>query len=89
MSQYLESPNVSEKRKEEKKNRMRRAEREFLRFLRTKEKSENFQTIKIIGKGAFGEVKLVQRKNDGKTYALKSLIKSEMVSNSLFPALFF
>jgi hypothetical protein len=37
----------------------------YLRFLRTKEKAENFQTIKIIGKAAFGEAKLVLRKNDG------------------------
>lgn len=53
-------------------------EADFLRFLRTKETPSNFQTIKIIGKGAFGEVKLVQRKSDGKIYALKSLIKTEM-----------
>jgi serine/threonine protein kinase len=49
--------------------------------LRTKEKPENFSTLKIIGKGAFGEVKLVQRRNDGKIYALKSLVKQEMVGN--------
>jgi serine/threonine protein kinase len=60
---------------------MRRAEVEYLRFLRTKEKPENFSTLKIIGKGAFGEVKLVQRRNDGKIYALKSLVKQEMVGN--------
>jgi hypothetical protein len=60
---------------------MRRAEVEYLRFLRTKEKPDNFSTLKIIGKGAFGEVKLVQRRNDGKIYALKSLVKQEMVSN--------
>ncbi|KAA8567367.1 hypothetical protein EYC84_010392 [Monilinia fructicola] len=35
-------------------------------------------TLKIIGKGAFGEVKLVQKKQDGKVYAMKSLIKTEM-----------
>jgi len=58
---------------------MRRAEAEYLRFLRTKEKPDNFATLKIIGKGAFGEVKLVQRKSDGKIYALKSLVKHEMV----------
>ena len=51
----------------------------LFRSLRTKERPENFSTLKIIGKGAFGEVKLVQRKNDGKIYALKSLVKSEMV----------
>ena len=80
LDQYLADPKVSDSSKERKTNTMRRAEREYLRFLRTKEKAENFQTIKIIGKGAFGEVKLVQRRNDGKTYALKTLIKAEMVS---------
>ncbi|KAK4226718.1 kinase-like domain-containing protein [Podospora fimiseda] len=55
-----------------------RREGSYLRFLRTKDKPENYNTIKIIGKGAFGEVKLVQKKADGKVYAMKSLIKSEM-----------
>jgi len=47
--------------------------------LRTREDISNFTTVKVIGKGAFGEVRLVQRKRDGKIYALKSLVKSEMV----------
>ena len=75
----MKEPSISESRKAQKENNMRKAEAEYLRFLRTKEKPENFATLKIIGKGAFGEVKLVQRKNDGKIYALKSLVKSEMV----------
>lgn len=62
---------------------MRNAEIQYLRFLRTKEKPDNFSTLKVIGKGAFGEVKLVQRKNDGKIYALKSLVKQEMVRTNL------
>ena len=80
LDQYMSDPKISDARKEQKKNTMQRAELQYLRFLRTKEKPENFQTVKIIGKGAFGEVKLVQRKNDGRTYALKTLIKQEMVS---------
>ncbi len=55
-----------------------RKEGSYLRFLRTKDKTENYTTVKIIGKGAFGEVKLVQKKADGKVYAMKSLIKTEM-----------
>ncbi|EON67388.1 AGC/NDR/NDR protein kinase [Coniosporium apollinis CBS 100218] len=78
LEQIMKDPNISDSRKEQKRNNMRRAEAQYLRFLRTKEKPENFATLKIIGKGAFGEVKLVQRKNDGKIYALKSLVKSEM-----------
>ncbi|KAK3353333.1 kinase-like domain-containing protein [Lasiosphaeria hispida] len=55
-----------------------RKEGSYLRFLRTKDKPENYSTVKIIGKGAFGEVKLVQKKSDGKVYAMKSLVKTEM-----------
>jgi protein-serine/threonine kinase len=83
---------VSDHTKERKTKGMRRAEREYLRFLRTKEKPDNFTIVKIIGKGAFGEVKLVQRKSDNKIYALKTLIKTEMVglstplsNNTCFP----
>ncbi len=70
---------MSQARKDQKRNQLRRSEAGYLRFLRTKEKPSNFATVKVIGKGAFGEVKLVQKKTDGKIYALKSLVKSEMV----------
>lgn len=72
-------PSISDHRKAQKETTMRNAEIRFLRFLRTKEKPDNFSTLKVIGKGAFGEVKLVQRRNDGTIYALKSLVKQEMV----------
>ena len=79
----MKDPNISDVRKEQKKNNMRTSEANFLRFLRTSERPQNYQTLKIIGKGAFGEVKLVQRKRDGKIYALKSLVKAEMVHSSM------
>lgn len=74
----LKDPSVSETQKQKEINILAQKEARFLRFLRTRETPSNFQTIKVIGKGAFGEVKLVQRKTDGKIYALKSLIKTEM-----------
>lgn len=74
-----------ETKKEQKRNNLRRAEAQYLRFLRTKESASNFQTVKIIGKGAFGEVRLVQRRTDSKIYALKSLVKSEMVYPHYYP----
>lgn len=45
---------------------------------RTKLALEDFHTVKVIGKGAFGEVRLVQKKDTGKIYAMKTLLKSEM-----------
>ena len=74
----LQNPNLSDHLKTQKVEGVRRAEAGYLRYLRHKERPQNFSTLKIIGKGAFGEVRLVTRKSDGKIYALKSLIKTEM-----------
>ena len=69
---------LSDAQKQQMANELAQKEARFLRFIRTREAPDNFSTLKVIGKGAFGEVKLVQRKTDGKIYALKSLIKTEM-----------
>jgi len=51
----------------------------ILRLRRTKIKLADFRTVKVIGKGAFGEVRLVQKLDTGKVYAMKSLHKAEML----------
>lgn len=78
LDKLVRDTSISKEKKRHEAELVAKKESNFLRFLRTKETPANFQTIKIIGKGAFGEVRLVQRKTDGKIYALKSLIKSEM-----------
>ncbi|KAI1161736.1 serine/threonine protein kinase [Nemania serpens] len=78
MEQKLQDPNQSAARREQLWQNGGKKEGRYLRFLRTKDKPENYQTVKIIGKGAFGEVKLVQKKSDGVVYAMKSLVKTEM-----------
>ncbi|CAN6649906.1 serine/threonine-protein kinase Cbk1p [Trichomonascus vanleenenianus] len=69
---------------EERKNRtlasLGKKESAFLRLRRTRLSLEDFVTVKVIGKGAFGEVRLVQKKDTGKIYAMKTLLKSEMYS---------
>jgi len=40
---------------------------------------EDFEPLKIIGRGAFGEVRLVRQKSTGEIFAMKKLKKSEMV----------
>ncbi|KUI71647.1 Serine/threonine-protein kinase cot-1 [Cytospora mali] len=57
-----------------------RQEARYLRFLRTRNKADDYETIKLIGKGGFGEVKLVRKRADGKIYALKSLVKTQMIA---------
>ena len=50
-------------------------ETEFLRIRRTKLTLQDFDPIKTIGRGAFGEVKLVQKKDTGQIFAMKILRK--------------
>ena len=40
---------------------------------------EDFDPLKVIGRGAFGEVRLVQKRDTGHVYAMKILRKSAMV----------
>lgn len=45
-------------------------------------KASDFDTIKIIGKGAFGKVALVKDKENGQVYAMKTLNKLEMLKRA-------
>jgi protein-serine/threonine kinase len=78
----LESKLEKEGGSEEKKHRQLqnhgRKESTFLRLRRTKLGLDDFSTVKVIGKGAFGEVRLVQKTDTGKIYAMKTLKKAEM-----------
>ena len=40
---------------------------------------DDFDPLKVIGRGAFGEVRLVQKRDTGHVYAMKILKKSAMV----------
>ncbi|CCF56171.1 hypothetical protein KAFR_0A07370 [Kazachstania africana CBS 2517] len=74
----LTSHNWSDERKSRQLSSLGKKESQFLRLRRTRLSLEDFQTVKVIGKGAFGEVRLVQKKDTGKIYAMKTLLKSEM-----------
>ena len=39
----------------------------------------DFETISVIGKGSYGKVTLVKKKDNGKLYALKQLKKAEII----------
>lgn len=69
---------MSEERRNRQLQNLGKKESQFLRLRRTKLSLEDFITVKVIGKGAFGEVRLVQKRDTGKIYAMKTLLKSEM-----------
>lgn len=74
----LGSHNWSEERNGRQLSSLGKKESQFLRLRRTRLSLEDFHTVQVIGKGAFGEVRLVQKKDTGKIYAMKTLLKSEM-----------
>lgn len=69
---------MSEERKDRQRQQLGKHESQYLRLRRTRLSPDDFLTVKVIGKGAFGEVRLVQKKDTGKIYAMKTLLKSEM-----------
>ncbi|KAE8248879.1 hypothetical protein A4X13_0g5435 [Tilletia indica] len=69
---------LSDERKARHLVQLGRRESGFLRLRRTRLGLDDFRTVKVIGKGAFGEVRVVQKIDTGKIYAMKTLRKSEM-----------
>ncbi|ETO18804.1 AGC/NDR protein kinase [Reticulomyxa filosa] len=51
------------------------------RAARIKIKAADFQLVKVIGKGAFGEVRIVRDKQ-GKVFAMKTMVKKAMVAKN-------
>ncbi|KAI9599570.1 AGC/NDR protein kinase [Syncephalis fuscata] len=78
MEAQLERDGGSEERKNRQLQNLGRKESAFLRLRRTRLGLDDFVTVKVIGKGAFGEVRLVQKPDTGKIYAMKTLRKAEM-----------
>ncbi|KAG6916098.1 Serine/threonine-protein kinase [Tephrocybe rancida] len=70
---------MSEERKQRQLQQLGKKESTYLRLRRTKLGLDDFRTVKVIGKGAFGEVRLVQKVDTGKIYAMKTLKKEEML----------
>lgn len=56
---------LSDDRKRRQMQQLGRTESSFLRLRRTRLGLEDFRTVKVIGRGAFGEVRLVQKVDTG------------------------
>ena len=75
----FQEPTVPETVKSEKRTQHAAKETEFLRLKRSRLGVDDFESLKVIGKGAFGEVRLVQKVDTGHVYAMKILRKADMV----------
>ncbi|XP_051143592.1 uncharacterized protein LOC127260008 [Andrographis paniculata] len=58
---------------------LEKKESEYMRLQRHKMSADDFELLTIIGKGAFGEVRICRDKTTGQVYAMKKLRKSEML----------
>ncbi|GAB4850886.1 hypothetical protein Ancab_030187 [Ancistrocladus abbreviatus] len=68
--------------KEEQNNLLKyleKKETEYMRLQRHKMGADDFEPLTMIGKGAFGEVRICREKSTGHVYAMKKLKKTEML----------
>ena len=52
------------------------------RAAKQKIKATDFKIVKIIGKGAFGEVRIVRHKDNHKVFAMKTMLKKMMIAKN-------
>ncbi len=79
LEETLKDDSISEEQRSEKRAAHAVRETEFLRLKRSRLGADDFDHLKVIGRGAFGEVRLVQKRDTGHVYAMKILHKSAMV----------
>ncbi|WCJ42726.1 Protein kinase family protein [Euphorbia peplus] len=80
LQKQLASSEASEEEQSNLLKDLERKETEYIRLKRHKFCAEDFDLLTIIGRGAFGEVRLCREKKSGNIYAMKKLKKSEMLS---------
>merc|ERR1719357_1877833 len=79
LEKVMDQEGLADEEKRVRRSQHARKETEFLRLKRTRIGRDDFESLKIIGRGAFGEVRLVQKKDTGHVYAMKMLRKKDMM----------
>eukprot|EP00250_Pteridium_aquilinum_P013553 c21415_g1_i1 orf=717-1763(+) len=79
LEQKLADADVTEEEQNNLRKDLERKETEYMRIQRRKMGVDDFDLLTIIGRGAFGEVRLCREKTTGHVYAMKKLKKSEML----------
>ncbi|KAH7654427.1 Non-specific serine/threonine protein kinase protein [Dioscorea alata] len=79
LERKLADAEVSEEEQNNILENFEKKETEFMRLQRHKMGVDDFELLTIIGRGAFGEVRLCKEKSTKNVYAMKKLKKSEML----------
>ncbi|XP_051128027.1 uncharacterized protein LOC127249326 [Andrographis paniculata] len=79
LERKLADSEVSEEEQNNILKHLEKKETEYMRLQRHKMGADDFEPLTMIGKGAFGEVRICREKSTGHVYAMKKLKKSEML----------
>ncbi|KAK3041365.1 hypothetical protein RJ639_002346 [Escallonia herrerae] len=79
LEKKLADAEVSEEEQNNLLKYLEKKETEYMRLQRHKMGADDFEPLTMIGKGAFGEVRICREKTTGHVYAMKKLKKSEML----------
>lgn len=79
LEKKMEEQRLQEDEREEQRKRHANKETDFLRLKRSRLGVCDFESLKVIGRGAFGEVRLVQKVDTGHIYAMKIMRKVDML----------
>ncbi|EFJ43530.1 serine/threonine protein kinase 19 [Volvox carteri f. nagariensis] len=80
LEKELQLEGLPESEKQQMLSNLEKQESNFTRLQRQRMTADDFDSLRIIGRGAFGEVRVVREKLTGKVMAMKKLRKAEMLS---------
>jgi len=79
LEEYMEKLSLPEAEREKMRSEFKRQEAQMMRQSRKKLSVNDFVMLKVIGKGAFGQVRLVKKRDTGEILAMKTMVKEAMV----------
>ncbi|KAL6768995.1 hypothetical protein ACKKBG_A17060 [Auxenochlorella protothecoides x Auxenochlorella symbiontica] len=79
LEEELQNPGLTPEQRDAARAELERRERDFSRLQRQRLSMDDYEPLKLIGKGAFGEVRICRDRASGGLVAVKKLKKAEMV----------
>ena len=80
--QQIKNLNINETQKQQIINEINQIESQKSRKIREKQTIREYESIKIIGRGAFGEVHVCREIKTGKIYAIKKIKKDVLIQKN-------